>query len=93
MAGLTIGFVIADEFSCDLEPNGKVLIKGITSTGEKIVHKNSQVFEMCTQNLCPQGRFSVSFQLPGPIDHQQFRGVFGVDGILEGVVKKRPPPS
>ncbi|XP_062144674.1 alpha-crystallin domain-containing protein 22.3-like isoform X2 [Alnus glutinosa] len=76
-------------FRCDVEPDGKVVIKGVTTTGEKIVCKNSQIFQMHTQNLCPPGHFSISFQLPGPVDRQQFSGSFGIDGILEGVVKKR----
>ncbi|GKV08945.1 hypothetical protein SLEP1_g20514 [Rubroshorea leprosula] len=75
-------------FSCDVEPDGTILIKGITTTGEKIVCKHSQVFQMQTQNFCPTGHFSVSFQLPGPVNHPQFTSHFA-DGILEGIVKKR----
>ncbi|XP_018841775.1 alpha-crystallin domain-containing protein 22.3 isoform X1 [Juglans regia] len=78
-----------DDFNCDVEPSGKIVIKGVTTTGETIVCKNSQIFQMQTQNLCPPGHFSISFQLPGPVDHQQCSGSFGIDGILEGVVKKR----
>ena len=82
-------FLTAEDFNCDVEPDGKIVIKGVTTTGEKIVCKNSQIFQMQTQNLCPPGHFSISFQLPGPVDHQQFSGSFGIDGILEGIVKKR----
>lgn len=78
----------AENFSCDVEPDGTILIRGITTTGEKIVCKYSQVFQMQTQNFCPTGHFSVSFQLPGPVNHQQFTSHFA-DGILEGIVKKR----
>ncbi|XP_061349466.1 increased DNA methylation 2-like [Gastrolobium bilobum] len=82
--------VIRDEreFSCDVDPNGKVVIGGVTTTGEKTVSRNSQVFEMQTHNLCPPGHFSITFQLPGPVDPHQFSGNFGTDGILEGVVMK-----
>uniref|UniRef100_A0A7N2L337 Uncharacterized protein n=1 Tax=Quercus lobata TaxID=97700 RepID=A0A7N2L337_QUELO len=38
---------------------------------------------MQSQNLCPPGHFSISFQLPGPVDNQQFSGSFGIDGISE----------
>uniref|UniRef100_A0A2P2K936 SHSP domain-containing protein n=1 Tax=Rhizophora mucronata TaxID=61149 RepID=A0A2P2K936_RHIMU len=76
-------------FSCDIQPDGKVLMKGVTTTGESIVCKYSQVFKMQTQNLCPPGWFSISFHLPGPVDNQQFTGSFGIDGIVEGIVKKR----
>lgn len=83
----------ADTFTCDFEPDGKVMIKGITSTGEQTVKKNNMEFVMLSQNLCPPGEFSISFQLPGAIDHQQVKAVFGIDGVFEGVVKKRQPSS
>ncbi|XP_010278216.1 PREDICTED: increased DNA methylation 2-like [Nelumbo nucifera] len=76
------------EFSCEVETDGRVLIKGATTTGEKLVYKNSQVFEMQTQYLCPSGHFSVAFQLPGPVEPREFSGNFGADGILEGIVMK-----
>ncbi|KAK3418542.1 alpha-crystallin domain-containing protein 22.3-like [Eucalyptus grandis] len=76
------------DFRCDVEPDGKIFIKGVTTTGEKTVVKDSQIFKM-TQNLCPPGHFSISFQLPGPVNHQQLTGFFGTNGILEGIVKKR----
>lgn len=76
------------EFSCEVGTNGKVLISGVTTTGENIVSQYSQVFEMQTHNLCPSGQFSISFQLPGPVDPHQFSGNFGTDGILEGIVMK-----
>ncbi|BBH07304.1 HSP20-like chaperones superfamily protein, partial [Prunus dulcis] len=77
------------DFSCEVENEGRVLIRGVTITGEKTVYRYSQMFEMRTQNLCPSGHFSISFQLPGPVDPQEFSGNFGTDGILEGVVMKR----
>lgn len=78
-----------EEFSCEVDTDGKVLIRGVSTTGEKVVSRHSMVFEMQTQNLCPPGEFSVTFQLPGPVDPHQFSGNFGTDGILEGVVMKR----
>ncbi|VVA93982.1 unnamed protein product [Arabis nemorensis] len=77
------------DFSCEVEDNGKVLVRGVTTTGEKRVHRYSQVFDMQTQNLCPAGHFSVSFHLPGPVHPQEFSGSFGTDGILEGIVMKK----
>ncbi|GFY94850.1 hypothetical protein Acr_10g0002350 [Actinidia rufa] len=76
------------EFGCEVENDGKVLIRGVTTTGEKTIYRHSQVFEMQTQNLSPSGHFSISFKLPGPVDPQQFSGNFGTDGILEGFVMK-----
>lgn len=77
------------DFSCDIDPDGTVFIKGVTTTGESTVCKHSQIFRMQTRNLCPPGHFSITFQLPGPVDHQQFKGNFGIDGMLEGIVTKR----
>ncbi|KAK6159900.1 hypothetical protein DH2020_003281 [Rehmannia glutinosa] len=76
------------EFSCEVESDGTVIIKGMTVTGERIVEKYSQVFEMQSQNLCPPGPFSISFKLPGPVDPRQFHGTFSTDGILEGIAFK-----
>eukprot|EP00262_Sarcandra_glabra_P000590 TRINITY_DN10715_c0_g1_i1.p1 TRINITY_DN10715_c0_g1~~TRINITY_DN10715_c0_g1_i1.p1 ORF type:complete len:427 (+),score=79.07 TRINITY_DN10715_c0_g1_i1:166-1446(+) len=76
------------EFSCEVEADGRVLIKGVTTTGQRLIFKEPQVFEMQTQHLCPSGHFSVSFQLPGPVEPQEFSGNFGSDGILEGIVMK-----
>ncbi|XP_004139188.1 increased DNA methylation 2 [Cucumis sativus] len=75
-------------FNCEVEKDGRVVIKGVTTTGERTVKKHSQVFEMVTHNLCPPGEFSLSFQLPGPVDPQHFLANFDIAGILEGVVMK-----
>ena len=80
-------FMTAGDFNCDIEPDGKVLIKGITTTGEKIVWKNFQIFHMLTQNLGPPGHFTVSFQLPGPVNPQEVTSRLA-DGMLEAIVKK-----
>ncbi|KAL9235053.1 hypothetical protein vseg_009853 [Gypsophila vaccaria] len=81
--------VAREEFTCDVAPDGNILIKGVTTTGEKIVYKHSMKFEMLTQNLCPPGPFSISFKLPGPVDSQRFTAHFGIDGTFEGLVKKK----
>ncbi|CAN6917236.1 unnamed protein product [Brassica oleracea] len=83
------GVFISGHFSCEVEDNGRVLVRGVTTTGEKQVHRYSQVFKMKTHNLCPPGQFSVSFHLPGPVHPQEFTGSFGTDGIFEGTVMKK----
>lgn len=80
-------------FQLDVELDGKILIRGVTTTGEKKVYKHKMVFEMQSQNLCPPGDFLVSFQLPGPVDPQGLNALYGTDGIFEGVVKKKIPKS
>lgn len=78
----------AGDFSCEVENNGRVSIKGITTDGERVVYRHSHAFEMQSQNLCPPGHFNISFNLPGPVDPHQFSGNFGTDGILEGMIMK-----
>uniref|UniRef100_A0A2K1XZY4 SHSP domain-containing protein n=1 Tax=Populus trichocarpa TaxID=3694 RepID=A0A2K1XZY4_POPTR len=78
-----------NEFSYKIEADGKVLIKGVTITGERTVYKFSQKFEMLSRNLCPPGQFSISFQLPGPVDPRQLTSNFGDDGILDALIMKK----
>ncbi|WMV27860.1 hypothetical protein MTR67_021245 [Solanum verrucosum] len=56
------------EFNCEIEKDGKVLIRGVTSTGGRTVSRYSRVFDMKIQQQCPSGAFTVSFSLPGPVD-------------------------
>lgn len=81
--------VAREEFTCDVAPSGKILLKGVTTTGEKVVYKESMKFEMLSQHLCPPGHFTISFQLPGPVDSHELTALFGIDGVFEGIVKKR----
>lgn len=78
-----------EKFKCDIQPDGTITIKGVTNTGEKKVHAHNMVFEMHTQNLCPPGDFSVSFQLPVHVDPPTLKHMLA-NGVLEGVVKKKP---
>nr|GLL46927.1 alpha-crystallin domain-containing protein 22.3-like [Ipomoea trifida] len=84
--------ITGSEFECVVEDDGSVTIKGVTTHGEKTVHKTIEnqhhVFEMQSQNICPPGHFSISFKLPGPVNSEKFRGKFGADAILEGLVGK-----
>ncbi|KAM5573962.1 increased DNA methylation 2 [Rosa sericea] len=75
------------QFSCEIEPNGKVHLQGFTSGGNPI-KKRSRVFQMKLQQLCPPGPFTLSFSLPGPVDPRLFAPNFGSDGIFEGVILK-----
>ncbi|KAK4348950.1 hypothetical protein RND71_031705 [Anisodus tanguticus] len=79
------------EFNCEIEKFGKVLIRGVTSTGGSTVSRYSRVFNMKIQQQCPSGAFTVSFSLPGPVDPTLFSPNFRSDGIFEGVVMKYEP--
>ncbi|MCO5574495.1 hypothetical protein L7F22_028280 [Adiantum nelumboides] len=77
------------EFSCHVESDGKVMIRGTTITGETQIERGSRVFNMHTQFLCPPGPFTVSFRLPGPVEACEFPSTFGSDGMFEAVVMKQ----
>lgn len=78
------------EFNLDIEPDGKVLIRGVTTTGEKIVCRHFQIFHMLSQNLSPSGPgpFTISFELPGPVNPQEVTSLLA-NGMLEAIVKKK----
>ncbi|KAG2698049.1 hypothetical protein I3760_07G132800 [Carya illinoinensis] len=76
------------QFSCEVECNGKVHLRGITSGG-KTIKKRCRVFEMEFQQLCPPGPFTLSFSLPGPVDPRLFAPNFRSDGIFEAVILKQ----
>lgn len=77
-----------EDFSCEIELNGKITIKGVTTTGEKIVCRHNQVFNMISQNLCPPGPFTISFQLPGLVNNDDTKSTTMLNGVLLGTVKK-----
>lgn len=72
-----------------MESDGKVSIRGMTTTGEQHVEKGSRVFNMHTQLLCPPGPFTVSFRLPGPVEPCEFPSTFSSDGMFEAVIMKQ----
>ncbi|KAL1820692.1 hypothetical protein ACET3Z_015561 [Daucus carota] len=76
------------QFSCEIERDGKVHVRGVTTTGENLVSRHARVFEMKVQQQCPPGPFTLSFRLPGPVDPRQFFPNFRSDGILEAVIVK-----
>ncbi|TYJ02122.1 hypothetical protein E1A91_A13G205500v1, partial [Gossypium mustelinum] len=63
-----------------------VVIRGILTTGEKIVCKNIEIFPMLTQDLCPLTCF-ISFKLPGSVNNQE-PTTYLENGMLEAIVKK-----
>ncbi|KVI05146.1 increased DNA methylation 3-like [Cynara cardunculus var. scolymus] len=76
------------QFSCEIERDGRVHVRGETSTGGKTVSRHSRVFEMKFQQQAPPGPFSLSFSLPGPVDPRLFYPNFRSDGIFEAIVMK-----
>lgn len=80
-------YFVTGQFSCDIESDGRVHIRGLLAGGRTIT-KQSRVFEMKILKLCSPGPFTVSFSLPGPVDPRLFAPNFRSDGIFEGVVIK-----
>ncbi|KAL7244601.1 hypothetical protein ACSBR2_000053 [Camellia fascicularis] len=76
------------QFSCEIERDGKVHVRGVTSTGGKTVLRHSRIYEMKFQQQCPPRPFTLSFSLPGPVDPRLFSPHFRSNGILEVVVLK-----
>ncbi|KAF6174135.1 hypothetical protein GIB67_033667 [Kingdonia uniflora] len=76
------------QFSCVIEVDGKVHIRGESGMSEDIVIRQGQVFEMKSRNFCPPGPFEIKFNLPGPVDPRLFECEFHKDGIFEGMVMK-----
>ncbi|WCJ43186.1 HSP20-like chaperones superfamily protein [Euphorbia peplus] len=76
-----------NDFSCQVEMDGKVEIKGMTAVGEEFVGKNGHRFKMLSKNLGAPGEFSLKFNLPGPVNLQQLRGR-SMDGMLDAIVMK-----
>ncbi|KAK3002467.1 hypothetical protein RJ639_022107 [Escallonia herrerae] len=72
---------------CDVQIDGRVYIAG-KITGSEVLKNSSTVYDMKVQQLCPPGPFSISFNLPGPVDTRLVSHNFRPDGILEVIVMK-----
>ncbi|XP_027063278.2 increased DNA methylation 3 [Coffea arabica] len=75
------------KLKCNIQLNGRVHIEGVI-TESQFMKNCSKVFEMKVQQLCPTGPFSVSFNLPGPVDPRLCSFSFKAGGIFEVVVLK-----
>ncbi|KAL3514891.1 hypothetical protein ACH5RR_027608 [Cinchona calisaya] len=76
-----------NQLKCNIQLNGRVHIEGVI-TESQFVRNSSKVFEMKVQQLCPPGPFTISFNLPGPVDPRLCSLSFRAGGILEVVVLK-----
>ncbi|GAA0147400.1 hypothetical protein Leryth_002825 [Lithospermum erythrorhizon] len=76
------------QVSCEIEQNGKVHIRGVTSTGGETVSRYSRIYKMIFQHQRPPGPFTISFSLPGPVDARLCALNFRSDGIFEAGVAK-----
>ncbi|KAG6648244.1 hypothetical protein I3843_07G131900 [Carya illinoinensis] len=80
------------KLKCEIQRDGRVHIEGVIArTG--ILKDSSTVFQMKVQELCPSGPFTISFNLPGPVDPRLSSPTFRPDGILEVIVFKQRTPA
>lgn len=84
--------VRAGNLKCEIQRDGRVKVQGVVTDGE-VVRETSNVYQMNVQQLCRPGPFTISFNLPGPVDPRLFAPKFRADGVLEGVVMKHKKPS
>lgn len=75
------------DIKCGIRDDGRVKVEG-SVIGSGVPKGSSVVFEVKVQELCPPGRFSISFNLPGPVDPRLASLNLKEDGILEVIVMK-----
>ncbi|XAR60376.1 hypothetical protein NMG60_11033722 [Bertholletia excelsa] len=74
--------------SCDIQRDGSVCISGVVKEGGRLIKDSLAEYEMKLQELCLPGPFTISFNLPGPVDPRLSMPKFRPDGILEITVLK-----
>lgn len=80
-------FVKAGSLKCSIQLDGRVCIEGVIAESQ-FIKTSSKMFEMKQQQLCPPGQFTVTFNLPGPVDPRLSTLSFRSDGILEVIALK-----
>lgn len=78
---------MAGKVRCDIQRDGKVCVQGVIADAG-VIRDSSSEYQMKVQQLCPPGPFTVTFNLPGPVDPRLFSPNFRPDGILEVTVMK-----
>ncbi|GMJ02802.1 Increased DNA Methylation 3 [Hibiscus trionum] len=81
------------KLKCEIQRDGKVLIQGMITQGTEMLQGQSSKCEMRVEKFCSPGPFTISFNLPGPVDPRLFSPKFRPDGILEVVVMRNRRPS
>ncbi|KAK6277533.1 hypothetical protein POUND7_017856 [Theobroma cacao] len=78
---------------CEVQCDGKVLIQGIVTEGTGLTQQSVSICQTKVQQMSSPGPFTISFNLPGPVDPRLFSPRFRRDGILEGVAVRFIRPS
>ncbi|KAJ8622662.1 hypothetical protein MRB53_031191 [Persea americana] len=80
---------MATEFVCSIKDERKMILRGVTVTGWKMLVRQSRQLDLHRDQLCPPGEFSVVFQLPGPVESKEMTCNLGREGVFVGVAKKK----
>ncbi|XP_052204490.1 increased DNA methylation 3-like isoform X2 [Diospyros lotus] len=80
------------KLAVDIQREGKVTVRGMSPSG-RLLKDSSTVHVVRVQQLSPPGEFSISFNLPGPVDPRLVSPNFRLDGILELVIMKVMPTA
>ncbi|KAJ8636240.1 hypothetical protein MRB53_010507 [Persea americana] len=83
------GVKLDNKFVCIIKDERKMILRGVTVTGWKILVRHSRQFDLHIDQLCPPGEFSVVFQLPGPVESKEMTSNLGSEAVFVGVVKKK----
>ncbi|KAK8512660.1 hypothetical protein V6N13_082803 [Hibiscus sabdariffa] len=81
------------KLKCEIQRDGKVIIQGMITQGTGLLQEQSSKCKMIVEKFCSPGPFTISFNLPGPVDPRLFSPNFRPDGILEVVVMRNRNPS
>ncbi|KAK8623200.1 hypothetical protein V6N13_118088 [Hibiscus sabdariffa] len=81
------------KLKCEIQRDGKVLLQGMITQGTELLQEQSSKCEMIVEKFCCPGPFTISFNLPGPVDPRLFFPKFRSDGILEVMVMRYRHPS
>ncbi|GLT35281.1 hypothetical protein SLA2020_097480 [Shorea laevis] len=73
---------------CEIQRDGRVHIEGVVPNELGLLKSSSTIYQMKFQQRNPPGPFTISFNLPGPVDPRLFSPNFRSDGILEVVVMR-----
>ncbi|KAL4271568.1 hypothetical protein GQ457_13G000390 [Hibiscus cannabinus] len=84
---------LPSQLKCEIQRDGKVRIQGVITQGTGMLEGISSKCEMVVEKFCRPGPFTISFNLPGPVDPRLFSPKFRHDGILEVVVMKSMNPG
>lgn len=80
--------VLSGKLKFEIQRDGKVVIEGIITEGTFLLQGSSRICQMSVQQIHSSGPFSITFNLPGPVDPRLVLPRFDPEGFLEVVVMR-----